>query len=111
MYPASDSIRQALAADTANQLKEVGIGSEDRVLAGMTPMTAPRQTAYVGLGCPYAYGALQYLPYHEGYRPGGVFTYANDSVDRYMDEALASGNLEDSTTSCGRRPSGTGPRE
>ena len=25
MYPASDSVRQALAADTANQLKEVGI--------------------------------------------------------------------------------------
>ncbi len=25
MYPASDSVRQALAADTANQLKELGI--------------------------------------------------------------------------------------
>ena len=30
MYPASDSVRQALAADTANQLKDVGIRCEDR---------------------------------------------------------------------------------
>ena len=30
LYPADDSVRQALAADTANQLKEIGINASTR---------------------------------------------------------------------------------
>lgn len=34
--------------------------------------------------------------------------YANETVDKYMDEALASSNLEESMTISGKKPSGTG---
>ena len=59
-------------------------------------MTAPRQSRLCGLGRPYAYEL--YNIYHTMKDTGlaEYSPYANDSVDRYMDEALASGNLEDS---------------
>ena len=59
MYPASDSVRQALAADTANQLKDIYHTMKESGLAEYSP-------------------------------------YANETVDRYMDAALASSDLEQS---------------
>ena len=97
MYPASDSVRQALAADTANQLKKAGL-----------------EVTVEGVGWDEAYDRAQSEPlmwgwgahtpmelyniYHSA--PGGGYAeyspYSNETVDRYMEEALASGDLEES---------------
>lgn len=97
MYPASDSVRQALAADTANQLKAVGI---DVTIEGVG-----WDVAYDRAQCePLMWGWGAHTPmelyniYHT--EPGGVYAgyspYHNETVDRYMDEALACSDLEES---------------
>ncbi len=97
MYPASDSVRQALAMDTANQLEKAGI-----------------EVTVQGVGWDEAYDRAQSEPlmwgwgahtpmelyniYHSA--PDGGYAeyspYANETVDRYMDEALACSSLEES---------------
>ena len=97
MYPASDSVRQAIAAETANQLKKLGFN-----------------VTFEGVGWDVAYKRAQSEPmtwgwgahtpmemyniYHTGpnsdlaiYSP-----YTNKKVDELMDEALKTNNLEDS---------------
>lgn len=96
LYAASDSVRQALAADTANQLKELGI---DVAIEGVG-----WDTAYTrALGEPLMWGWGAHTPmelyniYHTledgsaGYSP-----YANEKVDAYMDQALAAVDLQES---------------
>lgn len=95
LYPAGDSVRQALAADSANQLKELGIDVKTE-----------------GVGWDEAYDRAQAEPllwgwgahtpmelyniYHTIAETGSAeySPYANETVDRYMDEALASSDLE-----------------
>lgn len=97
MYPAGDSVRQALAADTANQLKKVGISVRTE-----------------GVGWDEAYDRAQSEPLMWGWgahTPMELYNiyhtmedtglaeyspYGNETVDRYMDEALASSDLEES---------------
>lgn len=97
MYPASDSVRQALAADTANQLGEIGI---DVTIEGVgwddAYDRAQSEPLMWGWG---AHTPMElYNIYHTA--PGGAYAgyspYANASVDAYMDEALSSSNLEES---------------
>ncbi len=95
LYPASDSVRQALAADAANQLKELGIAA-----------------SIEGVGWDVAYGRAQSEPmvwgwgahtpmelyniYHTMPETGlaRYSPYANAEVDQKMDEALVSSDLE-----------------
>ena len=97
MYSAGDSVRQALSEDTANQLRELGI-----------------DVTVEGVGWDVAYDRAQSTPmlwgwgahtpmelyniYHTA--PGGTYAqyspYFNETVDQYMDEALASSSLEES---------------
>lgn len=97
LYPASDSVRQALAADTANQLKGIGI-----------------EVTIEGVGWDEAYDRAQSEPLMWGWgahtpmelyniyhtAPGkalaGYSPYANENVDRYMDEAMSCSDLEES---------------
>ena len=95
MYPASDSVRQMMAADTANQLKNLGI-----------------EVQIEGVGWDVAYGrALSeplmwgwgahtpmelYNMYHTVGDSAEYSPYANETVDKYMDEALAADSLEES---------------
>ena len=95
MYPASDSVRQALAADTANQLKALGI-----------------EVKTEGVGWDVAYGRALSEPlmwgwgahtpmelyniYHTVGGSAEYSPYANETVDNYMDEALAADSLEES---------------
>ena len=95
MYPASDSVRQMMAADTANQLKNLGI-----------------EVQIEGVGWDVAYGrALSeplmwgwgahtpmelYNMYHTVGDSAEYSPYANATVDKYMDEALAADSLEES---------------
>lgn len=97
MYPASDSVRQALAADTANQLRNVGIdvkiegvGWDDAYDRAHTEPLMWGWGAHTPMELYNIYHTMKDTGLAE-YSP-----YANDSVDRYMDQALASGNLEDS---------------
>lgn len=97
LYPASDSVRQALAADTSNQLKALGIDVRTE-----------------GVGWDVAYDRAQAEPLMWGWgahTPMELYNiyhtmadtglaeyspYANEALDRYMDEALASSDLEES---------------
>ena len=97
LYSNGDSVRQALAADLANQLGELGIActiegvgwdtAYDRALSepllwgwgAHTPMEL--YNIYHTIG---ETGSAQYSP------------YSNPVVDAYMDEALASADLEQS---------------
>lgn len=97
LYANGDSVRQALAADLANQLGELGIActiegvgwdtAYDRALSepllwgwgAHTPMEL--YNIYHTIGDT---GSAQYSP------------YSNPTVDGYMDEALASADLEQS---------------
>ena len=95
LYPSSDSVRQALTADFANQLGELGIActiegvgwdtAYDRALSepliwgwgAHTPMELYNLYHTIG-----DTGSAQYSP------------YSNLAVDAYMDEALASSDLQ-----------------
>lgn len=97
LYPASDSVRQALAADTANQLKKIGI---DVKIEGVgwddAYDRAQSEPLMWGWG---AHTPMElYNIYHtmEDTNLAQYSPYANKTVDRYMDEALASSDLEKS---------------
>lgn len=96
LYPASDSLRQALAADTQNQLKELGI-----------------EVTIEGVGWDTAYARAQAEPLMWGWgahSPMELYNiyhalengfaeyspYSNEAVDKYMDEALAASDLDTS---------------
>lgn len=95
IYPANDSVRQALAADTVNQLKELGI---DGQMEG-----AGWDTAYdLAQSNPLLWGWGAHTPmelyniYHTMKDTGlaAYSPYANSKVDQYMDEALAEKDSE-----------------
>lgn len=97
MYPASDSVRQALAADTANQLKEIGVDVKTEGVGWDTAYErAQAEPLMWGWG---AHTPMElYNIYHTMQDTGlaEYSPYANEAVDRYMDEALASSDLEQS---------------
>ena len=97
VYPASDSVRQALAEDAKNQLAELGIA--------VTTEGADWDTAYTAaLSQPLMWGWGAHTPmelyniYHTMEETGTAeySPYANETVDKYMDEALESSDLEES---------------
>lgn len=99
LYPSSDSVRQALAADLANQLNSLGFAA-----------------AIEGVGWDTAYDRAQSEPLMWGWgahTPMELYNiyhtmpdtgtaeyspYSNGTVDAYMDAALESGDLEESYT-------------
>ena len=97
IYPADDSVRQALAVDTANQLKALGIDASARGAGWDTAYTeACAQPLIWGWG---AHTPMElYNIYHTSPDTGTArySPYSNETVDRYMDEALACSDLEES---------------
>lgn len=97
IYPADDSVRQALAVDTANQLKALGIDASARGAGWDTAYTeAYAQPLIWGWG---AHTPMElYNIYHTSPDTGTArySPYSNETVDRYMDEALACSDLEES---------------
>ncbi|MCI8658772.1 MAG: ABC transporter substrate-binding protein [Lachnospiraceae bacterium] len=97
MYPAGDSVRQALAADTANQLRQIGIEVKTEGVGwDVAYDRAQKEPLMWGWG---AHTPMElYNIYHRA--PGKIYAeyspYGNEKVDRYMDEALACGDLEES---------------
>lgn len=97
LYPSSDSVRQAIAADTANQLKAIGL---DVTIEGVgwdeaynRAQSEPMMWGWGAHTPMEMYNIYHTAPNQElaGYSP-----YANETVDKYMDEALACGNMEES---------------
>jgi len=96
LYSSGDSVRQALAADTQNQLKKLGIDASIEGVGWDTAYTrAQAEPLMWGWG---AHTPMElYNIYHtlEG-KSAEYSPYSNETVDRYMDEALAATTLEDS---------------
>lgn len=97
LYTANDSIRQALAADTANQLKELGIDASIRGTGWDTAYDeAQSQPLVWGWG---AHTPMELYNIYHTMKDTGLASYspyANAAVDAYMDTALASPDLESS---------------
>lgn len=97
LYPAGDSVRQALCEDTANQLAAVGI---DVTVEGVGWDTAYDRAQSAPLM--WGWGAHTPMELYNIYhtKPGGTYAeyspYANEAVDALMDAALASNSLEES---------------
>lgn len=97
LYASDDSVRQALAADFANQLGELGISVQ---IEGVGWDTAYDRA----LSDPLVWGWGAHTPmelYNICHTRAGSDTalyspYSNPTVDAYMDEALASVDLESS---------------
>lgn len=96
-YSATDSVRQALAEDVKNQLAQLGIE--------VTTEGCGWDTAYTNaLSQPLVWGWGAHTPmelyniYHtmEDTGTAEYSPYANEAVDKYMDEALMSADLEES---------------
>ena len=99
LYSSSDSVRQALAADLANQLGELGFA--------VTIEGVGWDTAYDrALTEPLVWGWGAHTPmelyniYHTDSAAGTArySPYANEKVDGYMDQALQCTDLEESYT-------------
>lgn len=97
MFHPEDSVRQALAEDTANQLKEVGILVKTEGAGwDVAYDRAQSQALMWGWG---AHTPMElYNIYHTMAKTGlaEYSPYANENVDKYMDEALKSATLEGS---------------
>ena len=95
LYPASDSVRQALAEDSKNQLAELGIEVTTEGVDWDTAYTRAESEPLVwGWG---AHTPMElYNIYHTMSETGlaEYSPYANETVDKYMDEALKSSDLE-----------------
>ena len=97
LYSAGDSVRQALAADFANQMAELGISC---TIEGVGWDTAYDRA----LSDPLLWGWGAHTPmelyniYHTIGESGSAeySPYSNETVDSYMDQALASVDLEES---------------
>ena len=100
MFSNGDSVRQALAEDTANQLKELGIEVKTEGVGWDTAYDrAQSEPLLWGWG---AHTPMElYNIYHTDASEDGIGAaryspYINETVDNYMDEALAASSVEDS---------------
>ncbi len=97
MYPSSDSVRQAIAADASNQLKKLGISATTEGV-GWDIAYARAQSEVMTWG----WGAHTPMEFYNIYHTVGdsaeYSPYANATVDAYMDAALKSADLEESYT-------------
>ncbi len=97
LYSNGDSVRQALTADFANQMAELGIAC---TMEGVGWDTAYDRALFDPLL--WGWGAHTpmelYNIYHtiEGTGSAQYSPYSNETVDSYMDQALASSDLEES---------------
>lgn len=97
MYNPSDSVRQGLAEDCANQLRELGMDiSTEGAGWDVAYDKAQSQPLVWGWG---AHSPMElYNIYHTLGESGSAeySPYANETVDKYMDAALASSDVEES---------------
>lgn len=97
MFAGSESIRQAIAADVSNQLRELGIEvTTEGVGWDVAYERAQSEPLVWGWG---AHTPMELYNMYHTIEETGLATYspyANETVDSYMDQALQSSNLEES---------------
>lgn len=96
LYSSNDSVRQALAADTQNQLRELGIETSIEGVGWDTAYTRALSEPLI-----WGWGAHTPMELYNIYhtldgKSAEYSPYANATVDQYMDEALAATSLEES---------------
>ena len=99
LYSTGDSVRQALAADLAEQLDELGIACTIRGVGWDTAYTDALRTPLVwgwGAHTPMELYNLYHSQGADQDRTAQYSPYLNAAVDEYMDQALASTDLEES---------------
>ena len=99
LYSTGDSVRQALAADLAEQLGELGIACTIRGVGWDTAYTDALRTPLVwgwGAHTPMELYNLYHSLGTDQNRTAQYSPYLNAAVDEYMDQALASTDLEES---------------
>ncbi|MDC7288592.1 ABC transporter substrate-binding protein [Blautia schinkii] len=95
MFSNGDSVRQALAEDTANQLKELGLEVKTEGVGWDTAYDRAQSEPLM-----WGWGAHTPMELYNIYHSMGesglaqYSPYANETVDNYMDEALKSDDLE-----------------
>ena len=97
LYPTSDSVRQALCADFANQLGELGISCTMEGVGWDTAYDRAQTEPLI-----WGWGAHTPMELYNIYHTIGdtgtaqYSPYANSTVDAYMDQALQCSDLEES---------------
>ena len=94
MYNASDSTRQAIALEFANQMKEIGIEVETEGKSWDELYPSKYTTPIV-----WGFGSNAPMEIESLYKTHGSFdvaSYSNKVVDAYMEAALATSTVEDS---------------
>ena len=97
MFHPEDSVRQALAEDTKNQLKEIGIEVNTEGAGWDVAYDKAQSQALM-----WGWGAHTPMELYNIYHSAGeqglaqYSPYVNETVDQYMDEALRSSDLEES---------------
>ena len=95
LYATGDSVRQALAADFAEQLKELGISCTLEGVGWDTAYDRAQSDPLI-----WGWGAHTPMELYNIYHtigdtgPAQYSPYSNSTVDAYMDQALASSDLE-----------------
>lgn len=99
LFSAGDSVRQALAEDTANQLKELGIEVKTEGVGWDTAYDRAQSEPLIwgwGAHTPMELYNIYHTLSDTGIGQAGYSPFENETVDRYMDEALKAENLEQS---------------
>ena len=99
MFSSGDSVRQALAEDTANQLKELGIRVTTEGVGWDVAYDRAQSDPLVwgwGAHTPMAVYNIYHSLANSGIGQAEYSPYANETVDQYMDEALETATLEES---------------
>ena len=99
MFSSGDSVRQALAEDTANQLKELGIRVTTEGVGWDVAYDRAQSDPLVwgwGAHTPREVYNIYHSLANSGIGQAEYSPYANETVDQYMDEALETATLEES---------------
>ncbi|MDY3917711.1 MAG: ABC transporter substrate-binding protein [Candidatus Limivivens sp.] len=97
LFSSSDSVRQALAEDTANQLRELGISMSTEGVGWDTAYDRAQSEPLI-----WGWGAHSPMELYNLYHTIGeskmaqYSPYSNETVDNYMDAALQCSDLEES---------------
>lgn len=99
LFAPGDSVRQAIAEDVSNQLREIGIDVKTESAGWDTAYDSAQSSAVVwgwGAHTPMELYNIYHTRSETGIGQALYSPYANEAVDRYMDEALAAKDLEES---------------
>ena len=99
MFSSGDSVRQALAEDTANQLKELGIRVTTEGVGWDVAYDRAQSDPLVwgwGAHTPMEVYNIYHSLANSGIGQAEYSPYTNETVDQYMDEALETATLEES---------------